>query len=179
MKYLRWWRLYKVNKNDTATLNAECNLSLPPREAWLPAAFIIDSSIKAVCCLIALQEQFSLILQLQRWNFGLKLHFHWEAGVRGSMLGRRVTAELVPGAWLWSLPSVLLRSLDLVCMDPVLERTVGFSHIMGHLMTETAWMSKPSAPGPQPSLVSVPTGRIFLSMGKVDPSWEPCLPGRT
>lgn len=45
-------------------------------------------------------------------------------------------------------------------MDPALERTVGtgqrdldgFSHILCHLVTKTAWMSRPSPPGPQPSL---------------------------
>lgn len=43
-----------MNMNDTATPNAECELSLSPQEARFPAAFIIELSIQAVCYLITL-----------------------------------------------------------------------------------------------------------------------------
>lgn len=72
--------------SDTATLNAECNLSLSLQEAWLPAAFIIAFSIKAVCCLITLHYQSSVVLELQHWNYELKLHFHSGVQMRGGVL---------------------------------------------------------------------------------------------
>lgn len=71
-----------MNMNDTATVNAECKLSLSPQEARFPAAFITELSIQAVCCLIALWYQASVQIELQL-ELQAKAEFPLGSSVKG------------------------------------------------------------------------------------------------
>lgn len=94
----------------------------------------------------------------------------FSTGTEGQHVG---AAKRVSGAWLWrSCLFQVLRSLDLVCMAPVLERTVGtrqrpwpWTALVAFCVT--LWMSRPSPPGPQPSLVFCPNRQNIPFNGEI------------